>query len=935
VALDPKLSYQKFEVRNSETGATEYLWSFNKPPEKEGFVVTMVEKKKGKELLGLGYEPPFKLSPAQKKKLEGQKLFEVRAADFINTEDGSGLVHIAPSFGEDDFKLMDIRQNLPQTITDEAKMGKGFPGEGKYVKEADKDIVKDLDERGLLYHLSKIKHEYPHCWRCDRPLFYVVRESWFIEMSKLRKELVKGNKKINWNPQNDKEGRFGTWLSEAKDWSISRNRYWGTPLPIWSNQDGSEIKVVGSLKELGDLALYKNDYYLMRHTQARHNLEKLIAAGPENSPAKTSELTKEGKEVAAELAKKLKKEKIDFIYASPYKRTKDTARIIAKELGLKVKIDKRLEELETGIFNWKTIPDFHAYFKTPLERFEKAPEGGETLSQLRQRIMDFYKEINGKHQDKRILIVSHGDPLWILEGAMRGLSNEELIQSDYYPAHEAWYKISSTNLPFNEKGELDPHRPYIDAIKIRGKTGELSRVEDVADVWFDSGAMPYASQHFPFAQNKGKLATGEKAEALIDKIPFPADYIAEAIDQTRGWFYTLHALANLLGKPLAFKNVVCLGLIHDKHGKKMSKSRGNIVDPWEMMTKYGADMVRWYMYTINDPGDPKNFNEEDLKKVMRKVSLILYNSFSFWNSYGKEQKNPAIKKLPANILDQWILAELSEVTDFVTKSFEAFKMNEGARKIEDFIDSLSRWYIRRSRSRFQDGARGKQNSDFKEASLTLQYVFLELSKLMAPFTPFLAEALYQSVGGEKESVHLELWPKLHKKLVQKGLIEKMKKIRTLAAAALSLRAAAQIKVRQPLASLSLKDDELKKDRELLSILADEVNVKEIKFDTKLSAEEGLSLDTKISAALREEGTVRELSRMIQGLRQDAGYQMEDRIEVYMKAPEKLMRILNKHSSLLCEAVSADKLIFKAAPSFDVELSTKLSDETITMYLKKI
>ncbi|MBI2591173.1 MAG: class I tRNA ligase family protein, partial [Candidatus Brennerbacteria bacterium] len=689
VAVNPKLTYTKYKIQG------EYYWSYSVPPFKEGEKVEPIEKISGKKLIGLKYEPLYKNVKCQ---MSNVKCYSVLGADFVSTQEGTGLVHIAPAFGEDDFNLMkDVIGigDIPVTVDEKGKVKTGFPGAGKFIKEADKEIIVDLIKKNKIYDSGVIEHEYPFCWRCGAPLIYFSRLSWFIEMSRLREKLLSANKKINWIPEYLKDGRFGEWLKEVKDWAVSRERYWGTPLPIWKCDNG-HLETIGGLAELNERRWHKNRFFMMRHGEAEHNLKNMIAAGPERE-GRVSYLTEKGKEQAKKAGRQLKKAgiKIDFIISSPFLRTKETSEIVAKELGLKKKIivEEKLSELDCGVFNWRPGKEHKKFFDSPIEEFVKKPIGGENLNDAKKRMFTVVSLLNENNNNKNILIVGHGDPLWVLEGALRHLPNEKMADSISYPDFAEAREINFDNWPYADGGEVDLHRPYIDSVylKCRECGEKMARISEVADVWFDSGAMPFASIHYPF-ENK----------ALIDnKRAFPADFISEGIDQTRGWFYTLLAVSTLLGKGVAYNNVISLGLVLDKNGQKMSKSKGNIVEPWQVIRKYGVDAIRWYFYTINPPAEPKRFDEVELVKIQRQFISLLYNSYVFYESYAKKNLHSPFSMLHLTILDRWILARLQEAVVEATGNFEKYDIGAAAKSIAALAEDLSRWYIRRSRRRFQ------------------------------------------------------------------------------------------------------------------------------------------------------------------------------------------------------------------------------------------
>lgn len=717
IAVNPELSYLKVKVDK------EYFYlAKEKLSVMDNNYEEISQELKGKDLLGKEYEPIFNFIKQDK------KAHYLVAGDFVSTEEGTGLVHIAPAFGEDDMNVGQTN-NLPiiLNVDEEGKFKKEVkPWQGMFVKDADPLIIEDLKKRNLLFNEELYEHEYPFCWRCDSPLLYYAKESWFIKSTAIKEELIKNNKKINWIPDYLKEGRFGEWLNEIKDWNLSRERYWGTPLPIWECQKCKKRICIGSIQELKERA--------------------------------------------------------------------------------------------------KTPPDLK-----------------------------------------------------------------------------------------------DLHRPQIDEVILECDCGgEMRRVKEVIDCWFDSGAMPFAQSHYPF-ENKD----------FIDKNEFfPADFICEAVDQTRGWFYTLLVVSTLLGFNAPYKNVVSTGLVLDGKGQKMSKSKGNVVVPSDIIDKYGADVARFYFYTVNSVGDPKKFNFKDVQTLYRRFFGTLINSRKFFDIYAGQGFKPEKEFKTNNLLDKWILSSLESLNLKTIEKLDNYDIVGTARLFEEFIDDLSNWYIRRSRKRLQKPENKKEK---EEASQTLYCVLLKLSLLLAPFIPFSAESMYRDLKGKEESVHLNRYPSSEKDLIDEELEEKMAKVREVIALALAERAKLGIKVRQPLAELQITDYGLKGEKELLELIKNEVNIKQITFGKTLK------LDAKITPKLKEEGIIREIVRNIQEMRKKAGLKPKDKILVRYSGTPDLNKVLIKNKKFVLQEAKIKDLIFgkETKEIFDLEKETKVGQEKLYLAIKKI
>ena len=592
----------------------------------EGHNTEIIKEVVGRELEYNHYEPLFECT---RKAAGGKDAFYVMVDDYVTTTDGTGIVHNAPAFGEDDYRVCK-KYDLPfvQMVDSKGEMCGGTPWDGVFVKKADPMVLKDLDERGLLFAAPRFEHSYPFCWRCDTPLIYYARSSWFIAMTKVKDRLIDYNRRINWIPETIKEGRMGNFLENVIDWGISRERYWGTPLPVWVCDKCGKIHVVGSRKELSEL---------------------------------------------------------------------------------------------TGC---------------------------------------------------------------------------------------------------DENVEL--HKPYVDPLTWQCECGGTMRREPVViDCWFDSGSMPFAQWHYPF-ENKDKFERR-----------YPANFISEAIDQTRGWFYTLSAIAACLFDSPAFLNCIVLGHVQDKEGRKMSKHIGNVVDPWVLLDNQGADAVRWYFYTSSMPWLPNRFSAEAVSESQRKYMGTFWNTYAFYILYADiDNFDPTRHKLVRENLtpmDRWILSRLNTLIGHVEAYLDDLKMTEAGREMQDFMDDLSNWYVRRCRERYW----GKDMTADKEAAyMTLYTVLKTMALISAPFTPFMSETMYQNMvrtvdKSAPESIHLCDWPKKDESFIDPELEANMAAVLDIVVLGRSARNAANIKNRQPVASMYVQGKAL--PDMYVSIIADELNVKEVRF----------------------------------------------------------------------------------------------------------
>jgi len=931
LAVNEKLKYSKIKITNDDTGVGE-VYIVAKNQIKSVFKnneYSVVDELSGSELVNKKYIPVFNYYSETFILKNREKGWRVYPASFVSTEEGTGIVHVAPAFGENDMALGE-KHDLPfvqhvsfdGTFKKEVVDFNGLPVKPKNDHQAaDIEIIKYLSKKNLLFSKEKITHSYPHCWRCDTPLLNYAASSWFVKVTKLKSKLISINKKILWVPGAVRLGRFGKWLEGARDWAISRSRFWGAPIPVWKCDSCKKNEVIGGIDDIKKKIVSSgNFYFVMRHGEAKNNTKEVVSS----NFSEEYSLTESGIISSKKTSSSLKNKNIDLIFSSPLPRARETAHIAAEQIGISVEniiFDSRLTEVGVGEFEGKSTDAYIAHFSSPIQRFGRRPSGGENLLDVKKRTGEFLNEIDEKYKNKKILLVSHADAIWQIWSAAFGWNSERALiekkEKKYFIKNSEILTLPYVPLPKNSNFEIDLHRPYIDKIEFRCKCGgTMKRIKEVFDCWFESGSMPFAQFHYPFENQK------------LFKKNFPAHFIAEGLDQTRGWFYNMLVLSTGLFGRGAFKSVIVNGLILSEDGQKMSKKLKNYPDPIGMINKYGADSLRYYF--ISSPvvrGENLNFSEKDVQETMNKIITRLRNVFSFYELYRDDQINTENKNIPRpdNILDRWILVRLSELINKTTYAMERYEIDKAIRPIGDFIEDLSVWYIRRSRNRFKNEKSKNDNGVFA----TTRFVLTELVKVMAPFTPFIAEELYGKIITKKdiESVHLSSWPEVeptipvwpnpmalvhrlfgtHKDLL---ILSDMTRTREIVSLGLEVRQKTGIKVRQPLSELIIKKQEsrIKNNNQLTELIKEELNVKKIIFGADIKND--VELNTKITTDLKKEGQVRELIRHVQGLRKKEELLPSQRVSAIIKTSDDGKHFIKAFEKEIKKQASIESVLFR-------------------------
>jgi isoleucyl-tRNA synthetase len=678
-------------------------------------------------------------------------------------------------------------------------------------------------------------------------------------------------------------------------------------LPIWKNEKTGKIIVIGSIDELKKYTKKSgNKYFVIRHGEAENNVKQILSAKEENP----HHLTEKGISDIRKAAEELKKEKIDTIISSPFLRAKETAEIMAEIISLDKKViqyDKRIGEHNYGDFDLEPVAKYHNYYSSFKEAFIRPLPNGESYDDTKARVGEFIYDLEKNFSNKNILIITHESPSWLMFAAAQGLDREGCMKlsamGEDFLKNSELRKLDFVPLSHNKNYELDLHRPYIDEIELIDKdSSALKRITEVIDCWVESGSMPFAEYNYPYS-NKEEF---EKRT--------PGDFVVEYIPQTRTWFYYMHALSVALFEHEPFKNVLTTGTILAADGSKMSKSKGNFTDPLVLMSRFGADALRYYMMTsVVMQAEDLNFKDEDVKEVYQRMINILLNVVMFYKTYKTDFSE--VKKTD-NILDQWIISRLGELYAAITENLEKYDTIKAGRPIRGFIDDLSTWYLRRSRDRFKS----EDVEERKKVSQTCRFVLLELSKIIAPFTPFLAEHIYQAVKKEEdpESVHLCDWPARHAlageaggpetDTIEQEILNNMGEARRIVSLALEKRMSAGIKVRQPLQKIQISKSKFQNlGEEYLNLIKDEVNVKEIVFQKDL--EEEVELDTEITEELQKEGNVREIIRAVQELRKQKNLVPTDAVGLLVEADDASREFLNSVSEEIKRRTNVSEIVF--------------------------
>jgi len=945
IAVNPEIEYILYKVDNeyylaSKAFKEKFLNILKKEKISTNLIQIFSEKVfKGDDLLNISYKPLFNFT-----KIENfENAFKTYAADFVSEKEGTGLVHIAPAFGEEDFELYK-KHNLPMInpINSSGRFDSDEPQpiidqiNGLFFKDSNESIIEFLKNKNLIFYddLSGYEHDYPHCWRCKLPLIYYATKNWVVKVSKFKDNLIRLNQQVNWYPQEIGAGRFYEWIKEGKDWNLSRSRFWGIPLPVWKCEDCGSLEFIDSFEKLSKQLKPKNIYILLRHGEAISNKENLLSSYPEII---FNPLTPKGENQIKKVANLLLKEKIDLIITSPLLRCKQTAEIIAQKINAPIIISFDLREIDFGSLNGKKIEEYHKLIEYEKEnQFFIKPDGGENLNEVRQRVINLILNLEKTYENRKILIVSHQDPILALLAEMQGMSWENAVKNkEFYLDLAQFKKANFLILPRNEDGEIDLHRPYVDKIKFKCRCGgEKSRIEDVVDIWFDSGAVPFASRHYPF-ENKKEIDEGEL---------FPVDFIVEGVDQTRGWFYTLFVIGYLVKKSLTYKNVVSLGLVLDKEGKKMSKSLGNVVDPFQAIEKWGADILRFYFFYVNDAVDNKKYNEDEIINLKINYFDLILNIYNFYKTYYTPEAKNYKKPLKQNILDKWFDIRLNLSKNIVFNALENFNPNKAARELFSLVNDFSKWWLRRSRRRFQ---KPNNKMELIDALLKIEEYILEIIKLSAPLTPFFSEFLYQEIKPYVKnrfktylSVHLETIEKpkdLSKKETQ--LIKDMDYIRDIISSVLMLRKINNLKIRQPLLDIYIAQ---KIDETFFEIIKEEVNVKNINLgepkdkNSYVYTEDPVAiwLNIKVTPQLKEEGIVNDIVRYIQSLRQDLGLSPQKKIKAFINVENKYLKeLIRKHINTIKYNCNLTEILLKKPSKILAEKSFKYQElGEFTIYL---